>query len=92
MIKLSHAFFMAYLHKDCDDLNRTRYRVRKYRGRNPTLHIGLIGFAKDFRTCAAWNDEDTDELFNIVRGGALPCPSVFQPPDYLPRYLFMLEK
>lgn len=32
---------------------------------------GLVGFAKDFGSCKAFNDTDTDELFNILRAAML---------------------
>lgn len=33
---------------------------------------GLVGFAKDFATCRTFDDAETDELFDILRGGELP--------------------
>ena len=39
---------------------------------NVTLRIaldvtGLVGFAKDFQTCASFKDSGTDELFTIIQ-------------------------
>ena len=39
---------------------------------NVTLRIaldvtGMVGFAKDFRTCASFQDSGTDELFTIIQ-------------------------
>ena len=39
---------------------------------NVTLRIsldvtGLVGFAKDFQTCASFSDSGTDELFTIIQ-------------------------
>ena len=41
---------------------------------NVTLRIsldvtGLVGFAKDFETCASFSDSGTDELFTIIQKG-----------------------
>lgn len=39
---------------------------------NVTLRIaldvtGMVGFAKDFQTCASFKDTGTDELFTIIQ-------------------------
>ncbi len=44
---------------------------------NVTLRIsldvtGLVGFAKDFETCASFSDSGTDELFTIIQKSELP--------------------
>ena len=30
---------------------------------------GLVGFAKDFKTCATLDDADTNQLFDVLRAG-----------------------
>ena len=47
---------------------------------NVTLRIsldvtGIVGFAKDFRTCASFKDAGTDELFTIIQKSAQPLTS-----------------
>ena len=32
---------------------------------------GLVGFAKDFGTCKAFNDAGTDEIFDLLREGKI---------------------
>ena len=44
---------------------------------NVTLRIsldvtGIVGFAKDFRTCASFKDAGTDELFTIIQKSGQP--------------------
>ncbi len=48
---------------------------------NVTLRIaldvtGMVGFAKDFRTCASFKDSGTDELFTIIQKSGCPGPSL----------------
>ena len=70
---------------------------------NVTLRIsldvtGIVGFAKDFRTCASFKDAGTDELFTIIQKSKLslyrkanvnrlqrvsPCNRAFSSPQIL---------
>ena len=50
---------------------------------NVTLRIsldvtGIIGFAKDFRTCSSFKDAGTDELFTIIQKSEQPLTSANQ--------------
>ena len=50
---------------------------------NVTLRIsldvtGIVGFAKDFRTCASFKDAGTDELFTIIQKSEQPLVSESQ--------------
>ena len=46
---------------------------------NVTLRIsldvtGIVGFAKDFRTCSSFKDAGTDELFTIIQKSEQSLP------------------